>query len=935
MELKNKKGFITIYVMLAMMFFVVFVVTASVTASRKIKLQTESNAALYDIYNQDIDHIVQEVNTIPIYTQAQFLQIVDWIYDIKISNNTSKPLEYMYINNVAYTLDSSKVDTYQFQLKTNLYFKGIENTSTDEISSIYPYIPEREKIHTVFLNNYFNDNNFYKNEHHIYLIVDEDEYEYKPSVIQITNGEEFLKIGTNAWVNGVCYLPTMTYEIQNNIEITAVDYEKAGIDNFENRPEFTGILDGKDKIVEGLKITVKNNCDSAGFFKSNTGTIKELTLTKVSTDINADIKNFGIIAGINNANGKINNCNIMLSNKQTKSEKMIIDGNGKTIENFGILVGTNNGEISKYEEKDTNIIQGFKIQNVVLTNLGVVAGNNTGTISNTNLLKCEIIGANITGTNIGLIAGRNSNIINNIEIDDCIMDSIKAGDNGYIGGITGTNSGNIQDIAIQNNLDINVNQGKYIGGVAGQTSNTISKVIINGNLSLNINDTVIGSSSNDKSTDSWVGGITGKSNSTISKIKVDTNNTKACINININPNNTNYGHAKYVGGVVAENNGIVENCIISGNINDTNNKVNGWHTTGGIAGKSVGTNEKTIRYCYVNMKIEHCNFKDTLGTGGIVGVTGWNESVGINNIYNCAYVNEINSSTTPIVANGNNCGVGGIVGENWGGNSSTNNILNIENCYMNGKILDDPRSGAIIGINSSDNSSYTSTVNFNILYNKAYRWLGYASKIGTNVTLNYTSIAKETSDLDTLSDELKEEIEARIAGNLKYRYIKIELIEKQNNTTESILQMSDWGFYKEDGTRFYIPSNLNNITAKAANGDDRTGINATNDERVHLLFDLNANGTENTSTKYCVNVGTDLRSNPCIVTIDLGEGNTINLGEYIKYKYNIANDSFNTRHPITWKVSFSNDKTNYITFDYREKQTLNTAQYGIAGTWGL
>ena len=57
MKLRDKKGFITVYAMLAMMFFVVFVSVASITASRKLKLQTEANTALIDIYSKNIENM--------------------------------------------------------------------------------------------------------------------------------------------------------------------------------------------------------------------------------------------------------------------------------------------------------------------------------------------------------------------------------------------------------------------------------------------------------------------------------------------------------------------------------------------------------------------------------------------------------------------------------------------------------------------------------------------------------------------------------------------------------------------------------------------------------------------------------------------------------------------------------------------------------------
>ena len=135
MKLRNKKGFITVYAMLAMMFFAVVTVTALVTVSRKIKLQTEANTALIETYNKNINGIVQEdVTTIPIYTQAQFKKVAEWILE---ADPNEEP-EYIYINDVIYKLDpkryesNSEQEKYEILLKTDLWFEGKANTPGEE-----------------------------------------------------------------------------------------------------------------------------------------------------------------------------------------------------------------------------------------------------------------------------------------------------------------------------------------------------------------------------------------------------------------------------------------------------------------------------------------------------------------------------------------------------------------------------------------------------------------------------------------------------------------------------------------------------------------------------------------------------------------------------------------------------------------------------------
>lgn len=285
MDFKNKKGFITVYVMLAMMFFVAFVVTASVTASRKLKLQTETNTALAEIYSQDIENMNQtEETTIPIYTQKQFLQIANWIYNGQVSD------EYMYINDTIYFLDGSEGGnngkSYSFILKTDLWLGGTNNTDTSETD--YPYIPLNEdstNVHEVLKE--FKRRADYKSGHTIYLKVGTETYRYD-DVIRVTNAEEFLKIGTANpedsnpnTIGGYPAYANETYVITRDIDLGSFlrnIYDSSSLEVYnseenafyrnlwENRPEFKGKIttsssNTNTKIISGLYIdlNVYNN----------------------------------------------------------------------------------------------------------------------------------------------------------------------------------------------------------------------------------------------------------------------------------------------------------------------------------------------------------------------------------------------------------------------------------------------------------------------------------------------------------------------------------------------------------------------------------------------------------------------------------------------------------------------------------------------------
>lgn len=343
MKLRNKNGFITIYAMLAMMFFVVFVVVASVTASRKLKLQTEANNALIDIYNKNIESMNKtDETTIPIYTQAQFEYIATWIANISNDSNPSET-EYIYINDGVYKLDveSYRNNYYKFELKTDLWLKGIKNEDEDN----YPYIPENNNYH-VFLKDKINIAQ--STEHFVYLMIQEvGDTEYTKvlygQIIEVSTAEDFIKIGTDEYIGKRRATKDATYSINNYINLEGVEYE--------GRPDFNGKIIGNGKIIDNLKINISNEDEDEdevlGLFGTNTGIIDDLIFTNVEIDTSSyddEVnKDLGIIAKTNG--GTISNCTIQISN-QTNNDYCLIDGDNKQFNNFGIIAGSNTGTIS-------------------------------------------------------------------------------------------------------------------------------------------------------------------------------------------------------------------------------------------------------------------------------------------------------------------------------------------------------------------------------------------------------------------------------------------------------------------------------------------------------------------------------------------------------------------------------------------------------------
>lgn len=507
MELRNKNGFITVYAMLSMMFFVVIVTTASITASRKLNLQKEANSELLEIYNDSIGDIDQTAKmTIPIYTQAQFEQIADWLEPLTDGDESTaiEDSEYIYVNDLVYSLSSDKYpkindngtpedssddnEVYlKFELKTDLWFDGTVNTDTTDKND-YPYIPNESKYHRA-LKEMKSRNEDFKQGHIIHIKTEQNEYEYGVTVIPIYNAEDFLRIGTDYQTGDLTFSNDKTYEIRESFEIN-VDSQKImeSINSRKEKGPFKGKITTQssetDVIIKGLKIDlsgIENSSDYLGFIPvlDESGVIENITFTDVEIigDDKTSIRYFGILVGQND-NGTIRNCNITISNKNSCQ----ININNGTIANFGITAGVNSGTIQDCGIAATNIV------NVNFQNLGLIAGTNSGTIKNITINKCELgaSGNKLSGMadfTIGGVCGQNTGTVgdssNHINITELNIYSGDSGSNEYVAGVVGENknsSSYIYNVKL-NNININPDATTYrVGGIVARNYGSISNV---------------------------------------------------------------------------------------------------------------------------------------------------------------------------------------------------------------------------------------------------------------------------------------------------------------------------------------------------------------------------------------------------------------------------------------------------------------------------
>lgn len=435
---------------------------------------------------------------------------------------------------------------------------------------------------------------------------------------------------------------------------------------------------------------------AGGITGSNSGSIENV----YNESILRGTSGIGGIAGVNtdtitnaaNAmevkgdDGNSTNIGGLVGNQQSGS---ITNGrNTGTItghENVGGLVGTNGKDstLSNLENGPTASITGD-------TNVGGIAGSNEGTI------KAEDSGlisyGQITGhENVGGIAGSNTNtgVIENVNSN---LNLNAHGNNAqYFGGVAGKNDGRITNAVYSGTLT--AENAQYVGGITGwNTENGILQGAEGYESVIGNAGTVIGGS--------YVGGIAGKNEHEITSGILYNKGT-------VTANDASGG----AGGIFGEN---TANISSTSMINTVDGKVTGQGTTGGLIGKNSGAisggRDSGDNY-YQHYIVNNGTVNGGTGTnvGGLIGentgsltaayntgtVTGGNSTGGIVGT-NSGTIDQV--FNTVMTKDGQNAitgttNVGGIVGTNANGGSVTN-------AYNTSKVDGNSEIGQIAGTNS-------------------------------------------------------------------------------------------------------------------------------------------------------------------------------------------------------------------------------------------
>ena len=467
-----------------------------------------------------------------------------------------------------------------------------------------------------------------------------------------------------------------------------------------------GKNEGEVNLANSLGVTNGEGVDNVGGIAGdNSGTMYSLYNESVVTGKNS----VGGVAGTNSGNitNAVNTTSITADGENAGGLAGVNSGTIDSGRNAGTIDGTDyvGGMVgaNKKDDGDGGILQ--NLSNAVTaaifggTNVGGIAGTNSGTITSDNNLVNE--GTVYGNQNVGGIAGVNEQggVIENVTSETLVLKTSRDDDAKYFGGIAGQNAGTITDATNESN--VRADGATYVGGIAGQNTATgwLTGSLVN-------NGDVTGRSN--------VGGLAGENNndellkgSADNPLRVTNNGTITATNggaggifhtntgdiehaVLTNNGTINSKGGSNTGGLFGSNSGNIANSTLA-----NSGEVNGGDNTGGLIGYNTGTltgGRGTGENGMTLYKYQIYNNGTVSGTDNVGGLIGYNDKGG-------ALYAGYNTGTV----NGNDS-VGGIAGRNDGSVSSVFNTimtgLNEDGTTKYGAVTGKTNVGGIVGSNT-------------------------------------------------------------------------------------------------------------------------------------------------------------------------------------------------------------------------------------------
>lgn len=581
------------------------------------------------------------------------------------------------------------------------------------------------------------------------------------------------------------------FALKNDINASDVSgYVAIGTGNKDasgNEIGFTGTFDGRGNRIIGLNVSG----DDAGIFSTvGTNTVNNndgttTTYTGTVKDVNIYSGTFtgkttaGAVAGENN--GRIEGI-------VTFGNTVTVTGDNSNVSNAGGIVGVNNSGIFENNANDGELTGGIydveSTGSVIAGSSDAVAGGLVGTNNGglANSFSDSAVTVKVdnqkpvtTTGGLGGVVGVNTEKGNVQYVDSLGVTNGGATGSSNIGGIIGTNNGNMYS---GYNESI-VSGANNVGGIIGENEGKYENDKWNGGTVANVvNATGVTGTGNN------VGGLVGvnsgsvtngRNNGTITGVKyvggmVGSNEAGATLTNLVNDSSAEILGVNYVGGIAGNNSGVItadknnDNLINRGSIT-------GYQYVGGVAGLNTGTITNTNNDVELNVNTAAGNeakyFGGVVGQNGTDGTDGTNVNDGvIENATNsntitapdASYVGGIvgwNTSQGKLVGMGNsNEGtviggsyVGGVIGKNDAAIGGKNNAqVGITN---EGTVI--ATKGGAGGLIGENNAAITNTVMINrgeVHGNNSNDGSGTGGLIGTNNEngdITYSSLINEVT----------------------------------------------------------------------------------------------------------------------------------------------------------------------------------------------
>ena len=581
--------------------------------------------------------------------------------------------------------------------------------------------------------------------------------------VEVSTGEQ-LKAIQNAGSEALGY----NYALMGDINASDVeDYVAIGTGS-----EFTGTFDGRGNRIIGL--TVENANGNAGIFDAigTNGVVKDVNIYS-GTFTGSD--NAGAVAGVNNGRieGIVTFGNTVTSNGNAGGIAGFNDsGSFSEDETTG---STNDGVLTNgiYDVESTGSVIAGSSSAVA----GGLVGTNNGGLANSFSDSAVTVGINVTGgTSAGLggVVGVNTEKGNVQYVDSLGVTNGGATGSSNIGGIIGTNNGNMYS---GYNESI-VSGNDKVGGIIGENKSgkTVSNVV---------NATSVTGATKGNDISEYVGGLVGVNSGSVTNGRnngtiTGTNNVGGMVGSNeagatltnlVNDSSAAIEGENYVGGIAGTNAGTITAQNQSNLIN--RGSITGQNYVGGVAGENIGTIEyvkndvnlyvkddtKTAQYfggvAGINGRVDATSTtEDETATGTITSATNEGDVVA----ENAQYVGGIvgwNTEKGQLIGMGNsNEGtviggsyVGGVIGKNDAAIGGKNNAqVGITN---EGTVI--ATKGGAGGLIGENNAAITNTVMTNrgeVHGNNTNDGSGTGGLIGTNNKggdITYSSLINEVT----------------------------------------------------------------------------------------------------------------------------------------------------------------------------------------------